>query len=185
MTTPFQHDARWRKPAQYDLQQDLKHDRAQVRGELPLRPDKIAALRAEAASQHKTGAGCGVAVGSIAVVCFALSLLSVLHVEPALVAICGLMLTPLAIQLGRSGEDALLADAEAGVYVRLNGPVTLDAIEHEESATTYSFVVCDEVFPIGLPTFLQLAKDETVVVEYLPHSRRILAMRNSKGVVQE
>jgi hypothetical protein len=189
MSTLLQYDGRpdacWRKPAQPGPQRDLQQDLAPVRAEVPLRPEKVAALRAEAVSSHRTGTGCGRTVGSIAVVCFALSALSVLHVEPALVAFCGVMATLLAIQLGRSGEDALLADAEGGVSVRLNGPAPLKAIEHEERATTYSFEVCDDVFPTGLPTFLRLAKDETVVVAYLPHSQRILALRNSKGAVQE
>jgi hypothetical protein len=110
-----------------------------------------------------------------------LHILHILHVEPILIIFCALMGVPLAVQSARSNEGALQADADRGVFARLVGPVALNATEHEEGATTHDCGVLDEVFPIGLPSLLQLAKSDWAVVEYLPHSRRVLEMRSGTG----
>lgn len=151
------------------------------RFEFPLSASEIADLRAEVVSTRKTGIGCGAFVGVVAVVCLALSLLNILHVEPILVIFCAFMGIPLATQMMRSGESALQADADDGVVVCLVGPIELQAIEHEESPTSYTCAVLDEVFPIGLSKFLQLAKCEWAAIAYLPHTRRVLEIRDGKG----
>jgi hypothetical protein len=151
------------------------------RFEFPLSANAIAGLRAEVESTRRTGIGCGAFVGAVAVVCLGLSLLNILRVEPVLVIFCGFMCVPLATHIMRFSEDQLRADANEGVAVCLVGPVELQAIEHEESATTYTCAVLDEEFPIGLSGFLQLAKCEWAVIAYLPHTRRVLEMRDGTG----
>src|SRR5690349_22190217 len=56
-------DARWRKPD--------AGKRAASRQELPLTPEMIASLRADAVSAHRAGTGCGVTGGLLAAACLA------------------------------------------------------------------------------------------------------------------
>jgi hypothetical protein len=167
-----QDDTRWRKPVADKL--------AASRQELPLSPQMITSLRAEAASAHRTGTGCGVTVGLLAAMCLALSLTRLISWEPVVVIFCGLLGVPLAVQLMRSDEGPLLADAEAGFCVRLAGPLTLRTVEHEESATDYYVRVDDQDFIVALQTFHRLLGSAWGVVDYLPQSHRLLALRDAE-----
>jgi hypothetical protein len=168
-------DARWRKP--------VAGRSAASRQELPLTPEMIASLRAEAVSAHRTGTGCGVTVGLLAAACLALSLIHIISWEPVLIIFCGLLGVPLAVQLMRSEEGPLLADAEAGISVRVSGPLTLRMVEHEESGTDYCVCVDDQEFWVDRRTFDRSRGSAWGVVEYLPSSHHLLALRDAEGAL--
>jgi hypothetical protein len=167
-------DARWRKP--------IAAKPAASRQEAPLTPAMIASLRAQGAEQ-RTGIGAGVTVALLAAACLALSLLHLISWDPIMILVCGALGVPLAIQLLRADDGLLRDDAEAGVYVRVSGPLTLRMVAYEESGIDYCVSVDDEEFWVSRWTFERLRGSAWGVMEYLPRSHYLLALRDAAGTL--
>jgi hypothetical protein len=140
-----------------------------------------AILRAKAASAREEAKGCGFVVAVVAVVCAALSLTRIVSWDPVVVIVAGVSAVLLAVHVARSDGQSSAADAEAGTYVRLTGPLTLYIVEHEDGSPDHKFRVDGQDFPISAKTFEDLRPVRWARVEYAPISRTLFALYDETG----